>query len=337
MRGSFEIDRRLDGLVAPPVYLRQAPNDEAAFAPIDIPLSNLAHTDPIDIPTIDPPIHMTMNRILPIAILLVFGAACQSRPMHPVVMSADGVEIAYSTAGVGEPALVFVHGWTLDRGFWDEQMHHFSRDRQTVALDLAGHGESGTERAEWTMAAFGHDVAAVVEAIGLERVVLIGHSMGGSVVLEASQLLEGRVAGIVLVDAFHDPEQPMPDEEREGILAAYRDDFEVSVGSMVRQYLFAPETDSLLAERIVTQMSTFDPSIGIPSVEALFLADYREMFQHIDVPIMAINSDLYATNEASMTRYGIAVRTMAGVGHFPMVEAPQRFNEILGEVALDWN
>lgn len=56
------------------------------------------------------------------------------------------------------------------------------------------------------MNAFGQDVAAVVADLRLERVILVGHSMGGSVVLEAAQTIgPDRVAGIVLVDAFHDP------------------------------------------------------------------------------------------------------------------------------------
>ena len=96
-----------------------------------------------------------------------------------IAISVDGVPIHYDVQGNGATALVFVHGWCCDRHYWDRQVSHFPH--YTVAtLDLAGHGESGRDRTRWTMPAFGQDVVAVVEQLGLEQVVLIGHSMGGA-------------------------------------------------------------------------------------------------------------------------------------------------------------
>jgi pimeloyl-ACP methyl ester carboxylesterase len=83
-----------------------------------------------------------------------------------------------------------------------------------VALDLAGYGQSGGGRKDWTMAAFGQDVVSVVEALGLKRVVLIGHSLGGPAVLEAARRMPGRVVGLVLVDSWVDFEGKIAPEER---------------------------------------------------------------------------------------------------------------------------
>ena len=271
--------------------------------------------------------------LLPLLLLV----ACAAPPEEPTTITNNGTEIAYSSAGDGTPALVFGHGWTLDRSYWDEQLRRFSSDHRVLAIDLAGHGDSGSGREDWSMEAFGGDVAAVVDGLGIPRVILVGHSMGGSVVLEAAQRIgASRVAGIVLVDTFHDPDQPMSEEEIEGILAAYRDDFRTNVGSMVREYLFAPETDSILADRIAMQMSSFDPAIGVASVEDLFRSDYREVLAGIRSPVVAINSDQYPTNLESMTRYGVAVRTVSGVGHFPMIEDPDQFNQVLAETIENW-
>ena len=116
----------------------------------------------------------------------------------------DGVDIRYEVAGSGEPALVFVHGWSCDRSYWRAQTDHFEASHRVVAIDLGGHGESGLGRKDWTMAAFGGDVRAVVEALGLRKIVLVGHSMGGHVIVEATQLMPDRVAALVLVDTFED-------------------------------------------------------------------------------------------------------------------------------------
>jgi pimeloyl-ACP methyl ester carboxylesterase len=75
------------------------------------------------------------------------------------VSSADGIPIAYEAAGTGDPAIVFVHGWSCDRTYWSLQIEPFSQYTTVVALDLAGHGESGLGRSRQSMTAFGADVA----------------------------------------------------------------------------------------------------------------------------------------------------------------------------------
>ena len=103
--------------------------------------------------------------------------------------SADGTSIRFQVDGAGEPTLVLVHGWALDHCLWDGQVPWLSKTHRVVTLDLAGHGGSGRARAQWTMNAFGQDVQAVVEAVGMNAVILVGHSMGGPVVLEAARRL----------------------------------------------------------------------------------------------------------------------------------------------------
>jgi sigma-B regulation protein RsbQ len=107
--------------------------------------------------------------LLPVAIVTGGDTAT---PTVGSAKAADGVEIRYEAAGSGEPALVFVHGWSCNRSYWRAQMDHFAAYHRVVAVDLGGHGESGLGRKDWTMAAFGGDVRAVVEALGLKRVVL---------------------------------------------------------------------------------------------------------------------------------------------------------------------
>ena len=124
------------------------------------------------------------------------------------VAAPDGVEIRYETAGAGDPALIFIHGWSCDRSYWRAQMAHFAKSHRVVALDLGGHGESGFGREAWTIDSFGGDVAAVIDELGLERAVLIGHSMGGDVALAAARRLPGRIDGLVWVDTYRELGEP---------------------------------------------------------------------------------------------------------------------------------
>ena len=116
---------------------------------------------------------------------------------------------------------MFVHGVCCDGRFWDGQVNHFAPHYTVVRLDLAGHGTSGRDRPQWTMSAFGQDVVAVVEQLRLAQVVLIGHSMGGAVIVEAARRLPTAVIGLVGVDVspWKDVEQPRTPAQIAALLA----------------------------------------------------------------------------------------------------------------------
>jgi hypothetical protein len=98
--------------------------------------------------------------------------------MSATVRSLDGIPIVYDSFGSGDPALVLVHGWSCDRTYWREQTGAFADRYRVVTIDLPGHGESGEGRASWTMAAFGEDVVAVVDDLGLANMVLDNTASG---------------------------------------------------------------------------------------------------------------------------------------------------------------
>jgi pimeloyl-ACP methyl ester carboxylesterase len=128
------------------------------------------------------------------------------------VRSADRVRVRYEVHGNGAPAVVFVHGWSCDRTYWRRQVDHFAGRFTVVTIDLAGHGESGTGRRTWTMPAFGDDVLAVATELDLPDLVLVGHSMGGDVIIEAARGLPRRVGGLVWVDTYRSLDESGSDE-----------------------------------------------------------------------------------------------------------------------------
>ena len=148
-----------------------------------------------------------------LVLFLSFGAIPAQADWPHVIPSKDGTPISYEIHGAGEPTLVFVHGWSCDARYWRAQLPHFANNHRVVMLDLAGHGHSGMTRSQYTMRAFGEDVKAVIEATGSRRVILIGHSMGGSVIAEAARLMPSRVKGLIGVDTLVNIEYPMTREE----------------------------------------------------------------------------------------------------------------------------
>lgn len=250
--------------------------------------------------------------------------------MKDTVLSADGIPVCYEVNGTGAPGLVFVHGWSCDRTYWRGQLEHFAERYQVVAIDLAGHGESGAGRQAWTMQAFGADVVAVVEKVGLADMILIGHSMGGDVIAEAALHLPNRVAGLVWVDVYSTLDEPDTPEETERFLAPFRDDFVTSTREFVRR-MFLPSADADLIEWVVADMSSAPPEIALDAAghaignDGAIVSHLREL----TAPVLAINPDYRPTDIESLQRHGVDTVLMRGVGHFLMMEEPAGFNNLL--------
>ena len=279
-----------------------------------------------------------LTRCLLIASLLM-GVAAQAdeRLTSGVTTAKDGVQIHYETGGSGSPALVFIHGWNCDRSYWSAQLPVFASTHQVVAIDLAGHGDSGVNRVEWSMTNFGADVAAVADRLQLEDIILVGHSMGGPVALEAARLLKGRVKMVIGADTLGDVSLRYPDEQLAGMLAAMEADFSGTVESLVRGSFFLPTSDPALIDQIVSDMSAAPPIAGIGAFGGFarwFNEDVEQTLADIDAPVRLINSDYRPTNVdagQALTASFEAV-LMSGVGHFVMREDPAQFNAIMAEL-----
>jgi pimeloyl-ACP methyl ester carboxylesterase len=272
----------------------------------------------------------------------------QPRPAEPAARntdgapqtatSEDGVSIRFRVYGKGEPALILIHCWSCDSSYWDQQLDPMKARYTLVTLDLAGHGESGTTRGDWSIPAFGADVAAVAARIRNRQIVLVGHSMGGPVALEAARRLRGRVIGIVGVDTFTNIGlPPLSAPELEQRLEPYRRDFATTTRDNVTQRFFKPTSDPLLVREIADDMASEPPGIGIGAMIGMNNMNYSAALGDIDVPIIAINSDRLPTDLERIRLHAptFSVKIMRGAGHFLMIEEWVRFNQLLDETVQE--
>lgn len=246
------------------------------------------------------------------------------------VASADGVTIHYDIRGRGEPALVFIHCWCCDRSYWKDQVDTFAKQYKVVTVDLAGHGESEFGRDEWSIAAFGEDVKAVVEKLGLDKVILIGHSMGGPVIIEAARLMPKPVSGLIGIDTFQNFEGKFTEEQIDAFLASFRENFKETNSNFIRS-MFPPTADSALVEWVVNDMSSAPSEVGIGAMESMFAYDPMEVLKEVRIPIRSINSNKWPTNVEGNRKYALSfdVDIMEGFGHFLHMENPEVFNQKL--------
>jgi len=253
------------------------------------------------------------------------------------VESADGVNIVYATKGEGEPALVFIHGGLADHTFWSNQMEAFSDRCKVIALDLAGHGESGVNRRTWSLQACGHDVKAVIEAEKVGRAVLIGNSMGGPVAAETALLAPDRVVGIVAVDTFHELNMRVDPDQAKARADAFRSDFDGSVKNMVRM-LFHPDADPALMKDAEQRMLKCPASTAPGMFESFASYDMAATVRRLTVPIRCINGDLFPINfEANRAIHpDFDAVVLSHIGHYPMLECPEEFNRCLAGIVSAW-
>jgi pimeloyl-ACP methyl ester carboxylesterase len=277
----------------------------------------------------------TVSRLIVHGFLFLMLSVMGAQADWPhIVPSKDGVPISYEIYGSSEPTLVFVHGWSCDARYWREQVPLFSKTHRVVVLDLAGHGHSGMGRTKYTMGSFGEDVKAVTEATGSQRVILLGHSMGGSVIVEAARLMPDRVMGLIGVDTLENVEFPFTREEVKKMMAPLEENFAAACRPFVSQMIYT-NTDAQLREWILADMSAAPPAVAMSAMnemmEQFITGEAAKAVEHVRAPIISVNGDLwpinFEANRRHMQSYDAII--LKNADHFLMMNRPSEFNRAL--------
>lgn len=274
---------------------------------------------------------MLLGILLFLSLVVPFAQADRSTA---VVNASDGVPIHYSVQGKGEPALVFVHCWSCDRNLWENQVPEFAKKHRVVTIDLPGHGQSGQGRKNWTIESFGDDVKTVVTKLDLKRVVLIGSSMGAPISLEATRRMPERVVAIVPVDSLLNVDEKVPPEALEAVIKQMQADYKGSVTGLMNQFFFSPATPAAVKERVLREATSRPPEMAIAILKGIFAYDAIPALREIKVPVSAINGDRSPTNLEANRKYAPQFQAVIikDTGHYPMLENPARFNQLLTEI-----
>jgi pimeloyl-ACP methyl ester carboxylesterase len=251
------------------------------------------------------------------------------------------------SAGSGVPEMVFVHGFACDHTDWAAQMAEFAGTQAVLACDLRGHGETPGDPADCSIETLGADVARLVRSRDLKEAILVGHSMGCRVVLEAYRGVPERVAGLVLIDGSRmgtgDPAQA------EDAMHTAIDfvGFPAFADALFKGMFFRPSTD---ATRIVGRAKRLPGPIGaalFPRMARWDAAHLEATLDAIRVPLMVVQSTTLSPDrkrvmlrEGETTPWldlvrrrvpGVRIEVIAGSSHFPQIDAPARVNALLAD------
>jgi pimeloyl-ACP methyl ester carboxylesterase len=261
-----------------------------------------------------------------------------------------GIRVSVDCAGSGTPVLIFVHGGFCDRRDWSAQLRALAPRFRVVAFDLPGHGESAPP-AEASVAALGQALCGINERHGGGRAVLVGHSLGVNVILEALRQSITGIAGLVLIEgglvADGDPDRAVATFKQKLDSVGFQAFIHAAFSEM-----FTPESDPQFRRHVLAQLGKLDSRFAQDVILSKIHWDASQaarVLANVTVPVLLLQSTWFdetfhrrSLAAAAATPFtelvtrqvpGAELCFVPGVGHFPQVEAAESVSEHIGRFA----
>jgi non-heme chloroperoxidase len=219
------------------------------------------------------------------------------------ITTKDGTQIYYKDWGKG-PVVTFSHGWPLNSDAWDGQMLFLAQNGfRTVALDRRGHGRSSQASSGNDMNGYADDLAAVIEALDLKDIVLVGHSTGGGEVTRyVGRHGSKRVAKVVLIAAVppfllktsKNPEG-LPIEVFDGLRTSLANDRAQFYRDLAIQFYGANRPGAKVSQGTLDQFWLWSMQAGLKnayeSIKAFSETDFTEDLKKFDIPTLVMHGE----------------------------------------------
>ncbi|RLF16554.1 MAG: alpha/beta hydrolase [Thermoprotei archaeon] len=245
-------------------------------------------------------------------------------------VDADGVKVSYRESGGGEPVVVFVHGALGSSLTWVYQLKAAKEGGfKALALDLPGHGESEDLVGEVDIARLAEIVEKFMDALGVERAVLVGHSMGGAIAMTMAVDHPQRLSGLVLANTGAKL-GVLPE-----ILEGLEKDYQRTVAEVIAPLAFSRRTDPKLVEASIAEMLKVPLHVALRNFKACNSFDLRSKLGEVRAPTLIIAGDEDRLTPLKWAEYlrnnieGARLKVIEGCGHIAMLEKPLEFNRAL--------
>ncbi|HKX32959.1 MAG TPA: alpha/beta hydrolase [Blastocatellia bacterium] len=246
-------------------------------------------------------------------------------------LTRDGVVLKYRELGTGATPIVLVHGWACDHTFLLPQLDHLSRAHRVLAVDLCGHGQSGTPDRRYTPAEFAADIQWLCTELHWPPAIIIGHSMGGNVALEMAAIHPGSVSAICLIDSVVFPSEPLI-TYLEGLFSRL-DGPEYQQALMeIAGSLFLETDDPARKAELLQRMSRTPQHVAVAAFRGhLFDYDCTAAVEACKVPMAYLSAAHPLADLARLRSHCPQLMTgqTIGSGHFSPVEVPEQINSML--------
>jgi pimeloyl-ACP methyl ester carboxylesterase len=246
----------------------------------------------------------------------------------------DGAKVHYKSLGdpAAKTAIVFIHGWSCDLTSWRAQVPAFEGKARMLLVDLPGHGKSDRPAVEYTMERFANAVEAAMRDAGVERALLVGHSMGTPVARQFWRVFPQKTLGLVAVDGplrtyMKDPKQIQSFVDRFS-----GPDFEKTVKGFLDS-MFVASTPEDVKASIRATMEGATRQVAVSAMKNMFdPAIWKDDPIGVPLEVIVAKSPNWSTDYFAYVKTlnpGVEIHEVEGAGHFVMLEKPAEVNALL--------
>jgi pimeloyl-ACP methyl ester carboxylesterase len=235
-------------------------------------------------------------------------ASAPRTTIAPFIEAHDGTRLYWTQWGSGRPIL-FLNSAGLTTQMWDYQMVAFAdQGYRCITFDRRGHGRSDRALGGYEYDTFADDVAAVISALNLQDLTMVGHSMAsGEIVRYLTRHGSARVARIVLLASTTpyltqtaDNPNGVPQPTFEALRASWRKDFPKWVADNTAPF-FVPETSPAMMQTLAAQLMHCSVPVAIACNKAVTTTDFRADLAKVPVPALVIHGDRDASAPLAIT------------------------------------
>jgi pimeloyl-ACP methyl ester carboxylesterase len=253
---------------------------------------------------------------------------------EPKRLQLANVELAYDDMGTGSPPMLLLHGFSCNRTDFVHQLTHFSEQHRVLAFDQRGHGQSSL--AHDGSYGFGVDVSdahALCDELGINRPIVVGHSLGGVSALKLAAE-PGFASALVLLDSTIE----LPDEVEEqleafveGLERSSDEEFQEQVRQYARAQMIDPSDDAEEAGRLIERSANVPKDVYVAGVKSIIGVDVRALALSVTVPTLFIGSSLpwLDLGRVHTLRPDWFLGRTVGAGHFHHLLVPDQVNAMV--------
>lgn len=272
------------------------------------------------------------------------------------IESFDGIKLFYETSGAGKP-LVFSHAWMTHHGFFVNQKEAFQKDYQVVMHDTRGHGQSEYSDKNYRVETFAKDLNLILESLGIDKAVFLGHSMGGHITFSFYSQFPEKVEALILIDTTY--KSPFESYLPGG--AFYNPILKATLrGSRIFSQLINPTKKIARKNLIYKAMVKYllhsgrrsksedvklleDSLLDVPhevatlAVEAMMDLNFEKLLPKITVPTLIICgtidwlSPLYVSQRMAKKIKNAELFTIPRIGHMTLMDSSAEVNQKIRE------
>ncbi|HYO81847.1 MAG TPA: alpha/beta hydrolase [Bryobacteraceae bacterium] len=262
------------------------------------------------------------------AVLLLMAASIDAE-----YTGATGSRIYYEASGQGTTAVVLIHGWSCDATFWRFQVSELSKHFKVLAIDLPGHGKSDKPDVPYTAKLFSGAVQSAMDANGIQRAVLAGHSMGSLVIRQVIAEAPERVLGVVSIDGSI--VRTLPEsfiKQVEERVSSMRGPEGLETRRKLIESMFTSATPPELRSEILAKMLATPSHVAASAMDRMVNEPAWRTLAPITAPALALNKKSEGLQNRRVHEEvfkNLQYVELEGVSHFLHMEQPRKVNDII--------